>query len=134
MCFVVIRYHDRISHRLCDYLVAEIFYGEHHLKSEFLILMPAIASYSHRQLDLHRARRRRWGLIGRLTFIGHFEPLFQLTGVEYNNPLLFVLLEHLLFFGLLLLLARSSFPLTLNATSADFDFTTIQRLLIIISG
>lgn len=99
MGFMIICDHDRIGHRLGYDLTGVILNCEYDLKTQLLILMPAIASNAHGQFHLHGS-----GCEGRLNVVWEardttlavlrrLNPFFDLVCVEYNDSLLFIFLE-----------------------------------------
>ena len=57
--FMIVGNHDRIGHALSDNAIAVVLDGEDDLKAKFFVLVPAIASNPHRQLNLHGTRWSR---------------------------------------------------------------------------
>lgn len=140
MSFVIVSDHDRVRHCLSNNLVCVVLDGKDNLKSELLVLMPAIASDTHRKLNLPGSLWKRWQRLRGMRvntvsrILCRFGPLFDLICVEYNHTPLFVLLKHFLLIWLLLFLSRSSLSLSLYTAGAYLDFSSIQRLLFVILG
>jgi hypothetical protein len=131
MGLVVIRDHDRIRDRLGNDIIPMILQGEDNLESLLLVLVPTVAGYSHRQLDLHapgNLRHLRFGS-GRFRWFG---PVFQLIGIEDDHTLVFMLLKQLVLFRFPLLLSKGAFPFTLYATITDLHLTPFERLILLL--
>jgi hypothetical protein len=92
------------------------------LETLLLVLMSAVTSNSHGEVDLHGTSRKR---VAR-TILGRLHPILKLSGVEDNDSFVLVLLEEFILLWLALLLAGRSFPLSLDATGADLDLRAIQ--------